>query len=77
MVRGSHVLSASITYLKKSSRENYLAYKKIKNKCNTLIRIFKIQNINKDTSTTRRRFGNYIKPFITNKNAIVNGNIII
>ena len=56
-------------YLKWSSRENYLAYKKIKNKCNMLIRktkqkyLIKIQ-LQRVTSKT---FWNAIKPFIRNK----------
>ena len=62
-------------FLKWFSRENYLAYKKIKNKCNTLIRNAKqkyFQNIDKDTTATSKTFWDAVNSFIIDKGVIVN-----
>ena len=67
-------------YLKCLSREKYLVYKKMKNKCNALIRKTKqkrFKNISKDTNAISKTFWNSIRSFITNKGTIVNDKNII
>ena len=67
-------------YVKWPSRENYLNYKKIKNKCNSLTKKAKkkyFQNVSNQNSSTSKKFWNTVKPFMTNKGAISNENIII
>ena len=62
-------------FLKWFSRENYLAYKKIKNKCNTLIRNAKrkyFQDRKKDTTATSKTFWDAVNSFIIDKGVIVN-----
>ena len=71
-------------YLKWSSRENSLAYKKVEckcNKCNTLTtktkkRYFEYITKNKNFATNKT-FWNTVRPFITNKGAISDENIKI
>ena len=68
-------------YLKWPSRENFLAYKKKKDKCNTLRKktkksYFKYFYKNKDFATSKT-FWNTVWPFITNKGTISNENIKI
>ena len=60
-------------YLKWPSRENFLAYKKVRKKCNTLTRKTKKRYLtfiakNKNLSKT---FWNTVRPFITNKDTIL------
>ena len=68
-------------YLKWPSRENCLAYKKVKNKFNTLTRktkkrYFKYIVKNKNFATSKT-FWNTVRPFITNKDTIPDENIKI
>ena len=68
-------------YPKWPSRENLLAYKKVKNKCNTLTRktkkkYFKYVDKNKNFATSKT-FWNTVRLFITNKGAISDENIKI
>ena len=68
-------------YLKWPSRESFLAYKKVKNKCNTLTRKtekinFKYIGKNKNFATNET-FWNRVRPFITNKGTISDENIKI
>ena len=68
-------------YLKWSSRENFLAYKKVKKKCNTLTRktkkrYFEYIAKNKNFAMSKT-FWNTIRPFITNKGTISDENIKI
>ena len=68
-------------YLKWPSRQNFLAYKKVKNKCNTLARktkkrYFEYVAKNKNFATSKI-FWNTIRPFITNKGTISDDNIKI
>ena len=68
-------------YLKWPSRENFLAYKKVKNKCNILTRKTKkrcFEYIAKNKNfATNKTFWNTVRPFITNKGAISDENIKI
>ena len=68
-------------YLKWPSRENFLAYKKVKNKCNTLTRKTKkryFEYIAKNKNfATNKTFWNTVRPFIANKGAISDENIKI
>ena len=67
-------------YLKWPSRENYLAYKKIKNKCNNLLKKSKKVYFQKhagEGSATGKQFWNTVKPFISSKGSFSNDNIII
>ena len=67
-------------YLNWPSRENFLTYKKIKNKCNSLVKKFKkeyFQNLSNANSSHSKSFWNALKPFVLNKGAISNENIII
>ena len=66
-------------YIKWPSWENFLAYKKVKNKCNTLTRktkkiYFEYLAINKNFATSKM-FWNTVWPFITNKGRTSNENI--
>ena len=62
-------------YLKWLSRENYLSYKKCKNKCNSLTKkankIF-LNEATKDGIMSNKRFWSTVKPFLTNKGCISN-----
>ena len=62
-------------YLKWPSRENFLHYKKIKNKCNSLVRKSKkqyFQKIRNENSAQSKPFWNAVKPFMSNKNVVSN-----
>ena len=67
-------------YLKWPSRENFLAFKSIKNKCNNLLKKSKkkcfLENAN-EGSVSSKLFWNTVKPFISNKEALSNDSIII
>ena len=68
-------------YLKWPSRENFLVYKKVKNKCSTLTRktkkrYFEYIAKNKNFATSKT-FWNTVRPFVTNKGAISDENIKI
>ena len=67
-------------YLKYPSRENFLAYKNIKNKCNNLLKQSKkkcIRDISSKGAATSESFWNAVKPFITYKSIQINENITI
>ena len=67
-------------YLKWPSRENFLAYKKIKNKCNNLIKKSKkiyFQVHAGEGSATGKSFWKIVKPFISTKGTLSSDNIII
>ena len=67
-------------YLKWPSRENFLAYKKIKNKYNNLIKKSKkiyFQVHAGEGSTTGKSFWKTVKPFISTKGTLSSDNIII
>ena len=67
-------------YLKRSSRENFLAFKSIKNKCNNLLKKSKkkyfLENAN-EGSVSSKLFWNTVKPFISDKGTLSNDSIII
>ena len=68
-------------YLKWPSRENFLAYKKVENKCNTLTRknkkrYFEYVAKNKNFATSKI-FWNTVRPCITNKGTVSDENIKI
>ena len=66
--------------LKCPSRENLLAYKNIKNKCNNLLKQSKkkyIKYISNKGAATSKSFWNAVKPFITHKGIQTNENITI
>ena len=68
-------------YLKWPSRENFLAYKKVKNKCNTLTRktkkrYFKYIAKNEDFARSKT-YWNTARRFIKNKSTISDENIKI
>ena len=68
-------------YLKWPSRENFPAYKKVKNKFNTITRktkkrYFEYVAKNKNFATSKA-FWNTVRPFITNKSTISDENIKI
>ena len=67
-------------YLKWPSRENFLAFKSIKNKCNNLLKKSKkkyfLENAN-EGSVSSKSFWNTVKPFISNKGTLSNDSIII
>ena len=57
-------------HLKYPSRENFLAYKDIKYKCNNLLKQSKkkyIKYISNKGAATSKQFWNTVKPFITHK----------
>ena len=67
-------------YLQWPSRENFLAFKKIKNKCNNLLKKSKkkcFQENANEGSVSNKSFWNTVKPFISNKGTLSNDNIII
>ena len=67
-------------YVNWPSHENFLTYKKIKNKCNSLVKKSKkeyFQNLSNANSSHSKSFWNALKPFVSNKGAISNENIII
>ena len=67
-------------YLKWPSGENYLAYKRIKNKCNNLLKKSKkiyFQKHAGEGSATGKQFWNTVKPFISSKGTLSDDNIII
>ena len=67
-------------YLKWPSRENYLNYKQVNNECNSLLTKFKkeyFQIVSNANSSHTKLFWNAVKPSVSNKGAISNGNIII
>ena len=60
-------------YLKWPSRENYLSYKKSKNKCNSLTKKAKkifFKEATKDGIMSNTKFWSTVKPFLTNKGSI-------
>ena len=68
-------------YLKWPSRENFLAYEKVKNRCNTLTRKTKkryFEYIAKNKNfATKKTFWNTVRLFITDKGVISGENINI
>ena len=69
-----------LRHLKYPSRENFLAYKNIKNKCNNLLKQSKkkyIKDISNKWATNSKSFWNTVKPFITHKGIQTNENITI
>ena len=68
-------------FLKWPSLENFLAYKKVKNKCNTLTRKTKkiyFEYIAKNKNfATNKTFWNTVRPFIRNKGTISDENLKI
>ena len=67
-------------HLKWPSRENFSNYKKVNNKCNSLVKKSKkeyFQNLSNANSSHSKSFWNAAKPFVSNKGAISNENIII
>ena len=92
-VRGNHVpyttreLSKAImtksnydSYVKWPSRENLVAYKKVKNKCNSLPRKAKRKFFKEATKSgvmSNRTFQKTVKPFLTNKGCMTNDGISI
>ena len=67
-------------YLKLPSQKNYLSYKKIKNRSNSVLRKTKRQyfsNISKSGKDGRRTFWNTVKPFMSNKTSNGNDQIAI
>ena len=67
-------------YLKCSSRLNYLAYKKIKNKCNNLVKKSTKRYFQENAgegSASSKSFWNTVKPFISSKGALPINDIII
>ena len=68
-------------YLKWPLRENFLAYKKVKNKCNTLTRKTKkryLEYVAKNENfATSKTLWNTVRPFLTNKGTISDENIKI
>ena len=66
-------------YLKWPCRVNYLAYKKIKNKSNSLVKKSKkmyFQENANEGSASSKSFWNTVKPFISSKGTFSNDNII-
>ena len=67
-------------YLKWPSRENFLAYKKVANICNSLNKKAKKDYFKKTTADgvmSNRKFWNTVKPFLTSKGFLHNDNISI
>ena len=65
-------------HLKYPSRENFSAYKNIKNKCNNLLKQSKkkyIKDISNKGAATSKSFWNTVKPFITHKGIQTNDNM--
>ena len=62
-------------YLNWSSRENFISYKKTKNKCNSLTKKAKrdfFKEATKDGIMTSKKFWHTVKPFLTNNGCISN-----
>ena len=62
-------------YLKWPSRENYVSYKKSKNKCNSLTKKAKkilFKEATQDGIMSNKKFWSTVKPFLTNKGCISN-----
>ena len=62
-------------YVKWPSRENFVAYKKTKNKCNSLTRKAKrkfFKEATKSGTMSHRTFWKTVKPFLTNKGCMTN-----
>ena len=62
-------------YLKWSSRESYVSYKKSKNKCNSITKKAKktfFKEATKDGIMSNKKFWSTVKPFLTNKGCILN-----
>ena len=62
-------------YLKKPSRENYVSYKKSKNKCVSLTKKAKkifFKEAEKDGIISNKKFWGTVKPFLTSKGCISN-----
>ena len=67
-------------YIKWPSRENFLGYKKAKNKCNNLNKFAKKSYFDKVTSkgfVCNKAFWNTVKPFLTNRGFLTNENMTI
>ena len=65
-------------YLKWPSRENFVASKKVKNKCKGLTQKLKKDTLNTlPNFATSKTFWNTVKPFIKNKDTISDGKIKI
>ena len=66
-------------YLKWPSRENYVSYKKSKNKCNSLKKAKKIffKEATKDGIISNKKFWSTVKAFLTNKGGISNDFITV
>ena len=67
-------------YIKYPSRENFIAFKKMKNQCNSLCKKTKKQffkNSCEKGITTNKEFWNLVKPFLTNKGSFSNDIITI
>ena len=67
-------------YLKRLSRENFLAYKNMKNKCNSLNKNATksyLQKPAKNDIISNKHFWNTVKPFITNKGILTDDKIVI
>ena len=65
-------------HLKYPSRENFFAYKNIKNKCNNLLKQSKkkyIKDISNIGAATSNSYWNKVKPFITHKGIQTNENM--
>ena len=66
---------AKNSYVKWPSRENFVAYKKAKNKCNSLTRKAKRTFFKEETKSgvmSNRTFCRTVKPFLTNKSSMTN-----
>ena len=67
-------------YLKWLSKENYLAYEKMKNKCNNLVKKSKkryFQENSSEDSALSKSFWDTVQLFISSKGTLSNDNIII
>ena len=62
-------------YLNWPSRENFISYKRTKNKCNSLTKKAKrdfFKEATKDGIMTSKKFWHTVKPFLTNNGCISN-----
>ena len=67
-------------YLNFISRENFLAIKFMKNKCNSVCKKAKTQYFRKGTnkiSSNNKQFWDLVKPFLTNKSSLSSDSITI
>ena len=67
-------------YLKFPSRENFLAMKSMKNKCNSLCKKVKTQYFKKcasKNSSNNKQFWDLVNPFLTNKSSLSSDSITI